>query len=414
MKFTVKGIEAIKPRASRHDILETGGHGFGLRVAPSGHKSWIYLYHHGGRLRRMSFGTYPQMTLADAHAAHAAARKAVKFGQDPAAQKAYDRREALRAPTVAQLGTEYLERWAKPHKRSWREDERILSKDVLSVWGRRKATEIRRRDVIALLDEINDRGAPIQANRTLGCIRKMYNFALQRDLVEINPCAAVKGPGKENRRDRILSAQEIHTFWTGLSYTAMMPGTALALKFQLVTAQRKGEIVAMRWQHISGDMWTIPAERAKNGLPHRVPLSALALEVLAQARALAGDRPYVFPGRRGDGHISPGGVDHALRRSLAQLQLTSVTPHDLRRTAASHMTGLGISRLLVGKILNHAESGVTSVYDRHGYDGEKRQALDAWGQKLQAFIGQSTTNKMTLDAGSLTSVWSSLGAPLQA
>src|SRR3712207_1799304 len=109
MRFTVKGIEAIKPRASRYDILETGGHGFGLRVSPTGRKSWVYLYHRGGRLRRMGLGTYPQMTLADAHAAHATARALVKLGQDPAAQKVQDRREALGAPTVAQLAQEYLE-----------------------------------------------------------------------------------------------------------------------------------------------------------------------------------------------------------------------------------------------------------------------------------------------------------------
>jgi hypothetical protein len=206
MKFTVRGIDALKPRAKRYDILESDGQGFGVRVAPSGHKSWIYLYHHGGRLRRMTLGTYPNITLADAHKAQAGARAAVKQGKDPAASHVQARFEALRAPTVAQLADVYLERWAKPHKRSWREDERILTKDVLPVWGRRKASEIRRRDVIALLDDIHDRGAPIQANRTLACIRKMFNFALQRDLVESNPCALVKASGKEHRRDRILSA----------------------------------------------------------------------------------------------------------------------------------------------------------------------------------------------------------------
>jgi hypothetical protein len=160
VKFTVRGIEALKPKTNRYDILESDGHGFGIRVAPSGRKSWIYLYHHGGRLRRMTLGTYPNMTLADAHKAHATARAAVKQGEDPAAKHVQARHEALHAPTVEKLAHEYLERWAKPHKRSWHEDERILIKDVPPVWGRRKATEIRRRDVIALLDDIHDRGGP--------------------------------------------------------------------------------------------------------------------------------------------------------------------------------------------------------------------------------------------------------------
>ncbi len=365
-------LDALKPRAKRYDILESDGRGFGVRVAPSGRKSWIYLYHHGGRLRRMTLGTYPNITLAEAHKAHASARAAVKRGEDPAASHVQARFEALRAPTVAQLAHEYLERWAKPHKRSWREDARILAKDVVPIWGRRKASDIRRRDVIAMLDEVSDRGAPVQANRTLACIRKMFNFALERDVMESNPCTMVKAPGKEHRRDRILSTDEIYRFWTGLSKARMWPATALALKLQLVTAQRRGEIISMRWEDISDNLWTIPGERSKNGLPHRVPLSPLALELLGKARQLAASS-WVFPGAKSSAHGEA-------------LQLSDLTPHDLRRTVASHMTGMGISRLVVAKLLNHAESGITAVYDRHGYDAEKRQALDAWGRRLQEII----------------------------
>jgi integrase len=397
MKFTVRGIEAVKPKANRYDILEPNGHGFGIRVAPSGRKSWIYLYHYGGRLRRMTLGTYPHMALADAHKAHATARAAVKQGEDPAAKHVQARHEALHAPTVEKLAHEYLERWAKPHKRSWREDERILTKDVLPVWGRRKATEIRRWDVIALLDDIHDRGAPIQANRTLSCIRKMYNFALQRDLIESNPCMLIKAPGKENRRDRILSPDEIYRFWTGLAHAPMWPGTAIALKLQLVTVQRKGEIISMRWEDISNTMWTIRGEYSKNGLPHRVPLSPLALELLSQAKQL-GDSPWVFPSLKRDVHIREDSVSYALYRNREVLGLADLMPHDLRRTAASHMTGMGISRLVVAKILNHAERGITAVYDRHRYDAEKRQALDAWGRRLQSILHGKPNNIVPLQS----------------
>ncbi len=185
MKFTVRGIEALNPKANRYDVLESNGHGFGIRVPPSGRKSWIYLYHHGGRLRRMTLGTYPDMTLADAHKAHGTARAAVKRGEDPAAKHVEAGYEALHAPTVEKLAHEYLERWAKPQKKSWREDERILVKDVLPMWGRRKATEIRRRDVIALLDDIHDRGAPIQANRTLACILQILARLIKTGELEL-------------------------------------------------------------------------------------------------------------------------------------------------------------------------------------------------------------------------------------
>ncbi|MDQ3797738.1 MAG: site-specific integrase, partial [Pseudomonadota bacterium] len=192
-------------------------------------------------------------------------------------------------------------------------------------------------------------------------------------------------PSKEHRRDRILSADEIYRFWTGLANAPMWPGTALALKLQLVTAQRKGEIISMRWEDISNDMWTIPAEHSKNGLPHRVPLSPLALELLSQAKQL-GDSPWVFPGRKPSTHISGDSVSYALYRNREVLGLADLAPHDLQRTAASHMTGMGISRLVVAKILNHVESGITAVYDRHSYDAEKRQALNAWGRKIQSIL----------------------------
>ncbi len=385
MKFTVRDIEALAPCVKRYDLLESEGHGFGVRVAPSGRKSWIYLYHHGGRLRRMTLGVYPSVTLADAHKVHAGAHAAVKNGEDPAARQIQVRHEALRAPTIAQLAHEYLEHWAKPHKRSWHEDARILSNDVLPVWGRWRATEIRRRDVIALLDEVHDRGAPVQASRTLACIRKMFNVALQRDVIESNPCALVKAPSKEHRRDRILSSEEIYRFWTGLSKAPMHPITALALKLQLVTAQRRGEVISMRWENIRDNLWTIPVERSKNGLPHRVPLSSLALELLGEAKQLAASY-WVFSGLKPTAHLSGDSVDHALQHSREGLGLSDLTPHDLRRTAASYMTRMGISRLTVSKILNHAESGVMAVYGRHSYDTEKRQALEAWSGRLHEII----------------------------
>ena len=161
----------------------------------------------------------------------------------------------------------------------------------------------------------------------------------------------------------------------------------LALKFQLITAQRKGEILGARRDEIDLDqrIWTIPATRSKNGMPHRVPLSPLALAVLDQAGAGQGGE-WLFPSSRTGRPITDEAVNHAMLKNSNLLGTGDATPHDLRRTAASHMTSLGISRLVVSKILNHAEPGVTAVYDRHSYDSEKRAALAAWGARLEEII----------------------------
>ena len=146
----------------------------------------------------------------------------------------------------------------------------------------------------------------------------------------------------------------------------------------------------------------IPAAKAKNKLAHRVPLSPQALAVLNEAAALNPDRKTVFPSPRGDAPMVETAVAHAVRRNLEhftakgrelfkddEFAVQPFSPHDLRRTAASLMTGAKTSRLVVSKILNHVERGVTKVYDRHSYDAEKREALNAWGRKVAGLAARS-------------------------
>jgi integrase len=132
--------------------------------------------------------------------------------------------------------------------------------------------------------------------------------------------------------------------------------------------------------------WTIPAKKAKNKLSHRVPLSPLAMQLLERVKALSGSSKWLFPSTQTENAMLNTSIDHALRRNQSRFGIPTFTPHDLRRTAASHMTGLGISRLTVSKILNHVESGITAVYDRHSYDQEKRDALNLWAEKIASII----------------------------
>lgn len=387
MKFTDRKIQNLKPGAERFIEWEENAHGLGtlgIRVAPTGRRSWIVMYYFEGRPRMITLGTYPAMSVAEAHKAHAEASSMIQRGEDPGTKAVAAKKALSESPTVKALAADYLKMWAKPRKRSWEEDERILTKDVLPEWGPRKARHITRRDVIALLDGIVDRGAPIAANRTLAVIRKMFNFAVSRDIVAASPCAAVSAPSKENRRERVLDETEIKKLLQRLPKAKMLDPSKLAIKFQLLTAQRCGEVLGAEWADINTDFawWTIPAEKAKNGMAHRVPLSPQALAVLKEAKALNRGERFVFPSPRGDRQMTPTVLALAVRRSAEKFEIEPWTPHDLRRTAASHMTGMGTPRLVVSKILNHVETGVTAVYDRHGYDTEKREALTAWGKKV--------------------------------
>jgi integrase len=417
MKFTDRKIKNLKPNKDRFEVWE--GNGLGIRVAPSGRKSWIFMYRFDGKARRMTIGTYPTTSVAEAHKDHGQALADLEQGIDPGAKLVVERKQDRDASIVKDLMDEYLDKWAKPHKRTWQEDKRILEKDVIPSWGRRKANNITRRDVIRLIDGIVERGAPIVANRTLEIIRKMFNFAIEQDIIGTSPCVGVRAPGKETQRDRVLTESEIQNFWGTLdrkdkgdepeeSKLRMALGTRLALKLQLLTAQRRGEVATAEIAEFDLDTgwWTIPGHKSKNGLSHRVPLSPQSLRIVKQAMKLAGDSPFLFPSPCAGESISPSGekvtgksikagaLTRAINKNRAVIGIENFSTHDLRRTAASMMTSSGINRLVVSKVLNHAESGVTAVYDRHSYDQEKRQALNAWGRKVTAILSGKEDNKV--------------------
>ncbi|MGD9107592.1 MAG: tyrosine-type recombinase/integrase [Gammaproteobacteria bacterium] len=390
MRFTDKFIQSLKPKSTRYDVREGNGNGFVIRCAPSGNKSWVYFYCFEGKKRRMTLGNYPALSLAEARKKHHQALTSLAKGIDPATDAIRKKNKARSAQTVNDLIDEYLEKWAKPRKRSWQEDERMLKKDIAPVIGRKKVKDITRRDIILILDGVLERGSPIAANRTLAVARRMFNFAVERDIAAYSPCHMVKSPSKENRKERMLNDAEIKSFWFGLNNAAMADLTKLALKLQLVTAQRKGEIVSAEWNEfdLNNHWWEIPKEKTKNSNHHRVPLSQLAISLLKQIKELSGESKWLFPSPIGNTHMTGAAVDRALRRNKHVFKNTepAATPHDLRRTAASHMTAIGTPRLVVSKILNHVENGVTAIYDRHSYDNEKKSALSLWSEKIKRII----------------------------
>ncbi|WP_138379457.1 tyrosine-type recombinase/integrase [Luteithermobacter gelatinilyticus] len=415
MKFTTRMIEALKPGPERYEIWEQGRAGFGLRVTPGGTKSWFYLYRFKGRLRRMTLGRFPEIGLAAAHQLHAEAEGKKERGIDPGKERVASNRREREAPTVKELVEDYLNNISK---RSLDEDRRIFNLDVLPAIGRKKVRDIRRRDVLQILDGIIERGSPIQANRTLAAMRRMFNWAIGRDIVLMNPCAAIEPPGREKARDRVLGVDEIKRLWTGLEQARVIKSVALGLKFQLVTVQRIGEVATAEWQDMDLEerIWTIPESKAKNGISHRVPLSGLAVEILDQARALQkrdeaeqGHNPgegdeanWVFPSRVAGRAVTVAAFSQAVRKNRDVMGVKDVTPHDLRRTGASHIASMGIPRLHISKILNHVESGVTAVYDRYGYDAEKRCALDAWAARLMEIVQGEKPDKVVLFHGRRT------------
>jgi integrase len=389
--LTARAVARASADAKQRDIWDDVISGLGLRVAPGGAKTWTFRYRVGRARRRLTLGAYPVLSLADARQRARDALRQVADGRDPAAVQ-QERRDA---ETVAEFAQVYVAEYAKPRKRSWKVDDMRLRIDVLPVWKHRLMRDITRRDVRELLDRIAARPAPIVANRVRSLLHKLFAFAVERDVVQANPVTATRRPGIEQQRDRVLTPDEIRAFWYACDRLTLQMASYWRLR--LLTAQRGGEVIGMRWDHVdlSAGWWVIPATSSKNKLAHRVPLPPPALEILKSLRAASDDAlkrqknptpsAFVFRWARG-------------KRQLAEAAATFGVPdfrgHDLRRTAASLMTGGGVSRLTVSKLLNHAEAGITAVYDRHSYDAEKRAALDWWAQRLAAIIGATDAGRV--------------------
>jgi integrase len=411
-KTTVEDL-AFAEKGKQVDYYDCDLDGFGIRVSHTGKKYFVRRTIGAKRVRVM-VGSHP---VKSAEAARKEARIALgvmESGVDPNEQK----RERVRSHqaeqleiTVEELVTRYIEQHAKVEKKTWMEDRRCLVKEVVPLWGKRKAKDIRKRDVVVLLDKIKER-APVMANNTFEKIRKMFNFAVEKDILEISPCYMVKKPTKTESKDRTLSVNEISNVWHGLNRTGMTDELKRALRLILVTGQRPGEVIGLHTREIEGDWWTIPKERSKNGREHRVFLTHTSLQLIGEKQG------YVFESPCGGKGMDVNAVAYAVRRNIEvptstipkegeviqeeadrenayrkKLVMQTWTPHDLRRTAATNISELGYPDEVVDAILNHAKKGVIGTYNRNKYDKEKKRALTSWERRLKAIIagGQSSS-----------------------
>jgi integrase len=387
LNLTDKTIRAIKPTDKQKDYWDTTLKNFLLLVSPGGAKTFLVYYRHQGRQRRMKLGRYrEQISLAKAREMARAVLADVVQGRDPAGARKAERQ----AETFKILTDDYVEHARRKKKRSWKEDQRVITVELLPAWGTRKAIHISRRDVRQLLQRIVSRDAPIMANRTLSLIRAIFNFAIDNEWMDVNPCYRIAMPAQAHERDRVLKPIEIRGLWKALDDE---PASIRAiLRLQLLTAQRVGEIRRMRREDLDlqTGWWTIPAEFSKNKKSHRVPLSPMALEIVTDALETSSGQ-WVFPAiRDGRTAFDYQTIHKVIRKLRKSTDGASWSSHDLRRTVTTSLASAEVPTETTSKILNHRQPGVTSIYNRHHYDGQKRRALDMWAQKLQAILDDTS------------------------
>jgi integrase len=414
--LTELGIKSLlaKLPAKREEVPDGKGRGLYLVIQPTGAVSWALRYRADGSSRKLTLGQYPALGLATARKRAAEALGQVAGGKDPARTKTAAR-AAAKAETdkVERVVELFVERYAKPKTRDWRETERMLAKEVAGRWKGKRLSEITRAQVNAMLDEIVDRGTPIRANRVFAQFRKMCKWAIGRGIIERSPCEGVTAPSPENKRERVLGDVEVKLVWEAAGPLGWPFGPIVELL--LLTGARRDEVAGMRWSEINlgARTWTIPKERSKNGVAHEIPLSDTAMAIL-QSLPRIGDRvDFVFSttGRTAvsgfsrmkatvDDLIAGRMRDEAKARGERLDAMPDWILHDLRRTLATNLQKLGVRLEVTEAVLNHvsgSRAGVVGVYQRHDWATEKRQALDAWARRLEKIVsGVEASNVLEL------------------
>lgn len=396
-------VRALTAEAAVYEHAIKDGKGLRIRVSPTGRKSWMYRYRNRttGALERMVLGAYPKMGLADARDEvdrHRAIVKEHGSARQYRTADHADKRAALAeklatdsraAFTVEKMVNAYLEE-ASDTLKGWREVDRALKKYVVEEIGDTPAHEITRKDVIGVLDTLNKRGKRVQANRVLAYFRRCCNWAIQAERLSSNPCAMIER-NDEQAKERFLSDGEIAQFLKHLPESDIDTPVADIYRVILLTGLRPGEAVALAPENIDFKAKMIRLNGTKNGRAHNIPMTS-QVEVIVKRRNPDGAL-WLFPATRDHKkHIRADALQAPLRDAVVALKFLPTTPHDLRRTFATGLARIGAPRLLIALALNHTIPGITSVYDRHGYEKEMRQWFESWGMQV-AKLGRKARAK---------------------
>ncbi|SHG24740.1 tyrosine-type recombinase/integrase [Bradyrhizobium erythrophlei] len=389
-------IKALQPRTAPFLDWDTKQDKLAVRVQPSGHKSFKFIYSRHGRPRWFSIGD-DNIGVVKARKEAAKLLVLVNDGKDPAA----DKKAKRSAGTFEELATSYVEQYAKKENKSWAQADSLVKKHLIPKWGKLKAADIIRSDVKTRIKGIE---APIVANQTLAAASAIFSWAIREEEggVKINPCSDVKR-NDTNSRDRVLSDSEIPKFWTAFENDVdLIEG--LALKMILLTGQRPGEVSCMRTEHIEDGWWTLPKDpipalgwpgtknknktaKQKKRPAHKVWLPKIAQQIIAEI----GSTGMVFASPRGN---AIDGLDADMRTICEKLGVNDpAKPHDLRRTHGTAITGLGFGRDAMNRIENHVDGGIADVYDQSKYADENKKIMEAVADKFMALINGSADKK---------------------
>jgi integrase len=390
-------IDNLKPGPDRREIPDGKERGLYLVIQPTGRMSWAFRFRNHGRPCKLTVGAYPAIGLAKARAEAARAKVALADGDDPAATK-----RAAKAAKRVRSADDHVERviadfialYVKPKTRDWRETQRLLA-EFAEAWKGRRLAAIGKADIHRVLDSIVARGAPVGANRAFAQLRKMCRWAVSRGILDRSPCDGIDRPSAENSRDRVLDTDELRLVWRAADDLGFPFGPIV--KLLALSGQRRSEVGGMEWRELDLDraLWTLPGARTKNKRQHAFPLSPEAIAIIIGLPRFSGSR-FVFS----PSNTAPSGFSRAKTRLdglIAKLNDGNVIEpwilHDIRRSVASGLAGLGVTLPVIERCLNHISgsfAGIVGVYQRYDFADEMRAAMERWGRHVEQLAGRKT------------------------
>lgn len=378
--YTAPGGRTVWPRYVLWDDLVRG---FGVRITPTGQKTFVLSYRAGGRKRLMKLGRFGPLTVDQARSAALRTLGEVTQGSDPLRQRAEQRRADAAAVTVRAFCDLYVERHAKPNKKTWKEDARRVRQYILPAWATRRLDELTREDVWDLYRHVgSELRRPYEANRLLSQLSIMFNLAAEWGCMpdtQANPAKIRKRYRyKEKNRDRRVTSEELPRLMAAIE-AEEDPHVRAAILLELLTGLRKREVLHRRWSDVDLGRRTLRLGDTKAGQPRHVPLSSAAAEIFAALPRQRGN-PYVFPSP-----VVPGQPRHDLngpwRRIRARADLHDLRFHDLRHSVATWLAEQGHPAQWIQKALGHMSIQTTMKYV-HAADTGPRTALDQHGAQI--------------------------------
>lgn len=428
-KLTVKGLESLRDKDQGNKLREDGGLIGTVRARSNGVSVYFdWRYRFAGKVRQISVGSWPSSSMPDIRKKRDWLYTILKEGKDPAEEKRIERLKkqsdqaeasdqeqariveaaALKARmSISELFNSWEKRELKERKDQGAEVRRSFAKDVFPAFGHLTAETVTRSMVVAVLDNVVERGARIIARNLLGDIRQMFGYAILRGIVENDPTYRLKRDdfGKKVERDRILSDAEIKALPDMLSTACLGESSTGAIWIMLSTCCRVGEISRAKWNDIDlvAGTWRIPPENAKNAKAHTIYLSAFAVRYFEALKIQSGESPWVLSARWTDKHICvkslakqisdrqrgerPAMTSRSKNINALELKGGKWTPHDLRRTGATMMGVLGVRPDVIEKCLNHVEQNkIVRVYQRQKLETEQAEAWRQLGDCLERML----------------------------